>query len=272
MDVDRLEEIEDQGPDWSVSRLQTIFSCGRRYQFKYVDRVKELPGPPLAFGSAIHKTIETLTLNNTWEDPDLQRMWSDNWYEASTAIDWEHTNYRKHTYDLKGPKILETYRDKHKDDQWLGLEVHFRAGLGSGLPGLRGTYDKIQRLTEHPDVPPQYIGKLAVVDYKTSKNPPDPLLLSVDPQLTIYHKSFKELTGEDVVVGLHHLPTDTIYWKLPGPQDFDNIVVPMLKRGLKRVENQEFERNISWTCKFCPFKEQCLGGISGPVETSRDIP
>ncbi len=277
---DRLEELHEHETEWSVSRLQTIFSCGKKYHYKYIDKVEEFPGPPLAFGTAIHRTVETLHLTNNWDDSFMQRTWSDEWYEASTVIDWDKTQYRKSTYDAKGPKILEAYTLKHKGDQWLGLEVTFRTAVGEGLPILRGAFDKVQRLTEHPDVPPEFVGRLAVIDYKTSKNSPDPLLLSVDPQLIIYYKAFKELTGEDIVVGLHWLPgeivesknpTPTIFWKAPKPQDFDNIVVPMLKRGIERVEKKEFERNVSWNCRYCPFKQQCLGGLSAAVEVNRSI-
>src|SRR6266568_370183 len=188
MEIDRLEDLSDVGPDWSISRLQTIFSCGKRYWYKYIEKAEEKPGPPLAFGSAIHKCIYVMHTTDQWDDAYVQRMWSDEWYQYQTNVDWEHTNYRKKTYDEKGPKILDAYIKKHKEDQCINLEEKFRFDPGYGLPVLRGTFDKVQRLTDHPDVPPQFVGRLAIVDYKTSKNPPDPLLLSVDPQLTIYHK------------------------------------------------------------------------------------
>lgn len=271
MDIDRIEEIQDDGITWSVSRLQTIFSCGRRYQFRYVDKVPEYPGPPLAFGSAIHRTIEALHWTQDWSDGNVQRLWSNNWYETSSVIDWEKTQYRKSTYDKKGEKILEAYIPKHKDDICLGVETDFRVFIEGGLPTLRGTFDKVQRLTAHEDVPPQYVGRLAVVDYKTSKNEPDALLLSVDPQLIIYAQAAWELLGENVVVGLHWLPGDKVFWKTPTSEDFKTIVVPMLKRGMARVENKEFERNVSWTCKFCPYKQECLGGLSESVQISGNI-
>src|SRR5437879_5229728 len=129
-ELDRLEDLQDVGPDWSISRLQIIMHCGMRYKFRYIDKAPELPGPPLAFGTALHRTIETLHLTNHWEDSSAQRLWSDEWYAAQVAVDWSATQYRKSTFDNKGPKILETYISKHKADQWLGLEVNFRTAFG----------------------------------------------------------------------------------------------------------------------------------------------
>jgi ATP-dependent helicase/DNAse subunit B len=268
VDLDRLEDIQEDETTWSVSRLQTIMRCGHRYALKYIDHVPDAPTPPLAFGTALHRTIELLHLTNQWDDGFIQRTWSDYWYEAQETIDWDLTSYRKSTYDNKGPKILDTYISKHKDDQWYGLEIDFKVSLFDGLPVFRGKIDKVQRLTEHPDIPSQFVGRLGIIDYKSSKNTPDRLLLSVDPQLIIYHQAFKVLTGQDAVVGLHHLPTDTIYFKEVSSDDFDNVVLDMLRRGIKRVESKEYERTISWDCKFCPYFKSCLEDLSEPVQTS----
>lgn len=260
MDLDRLEDLQDVGPDWSISRLQTIMSCGRRYRYKYVDKVEEPKTVPLAFGSAVHKTIEAMHLNNIWDDAAIQRLWGDEWYAAQEGIDWNATLYRRYIYDAKGPKILEAYVAKHKDDDWYALEANFRFNPGDGLPILRGTFDKIQRLVAGDDVPPGFVGRLAIIDYKTSKNAPDPVLLSVDPQLTIYHRAALELLGEDVVVGLHHLPTDTIYWNIRAPRDM-NVVKAMLHEGIERVEQEKFGRNVQFGCKWCPYKGDCLSRL-----------
>jgi hypothetical protein len=265
MDVDRLEDLADVGPDWSISRLQTIMTCGRKYRYKYVQKVEEPVTVPLAFGSAVHKCIEKMHVDRLWSEAAVQRLWGDEWYAAQGNIDWNDTPYRKYIYDAKGPKILEAYVAKHKDDDWYALEAHFRFDPGHGLPMLRGTIDKIQRLTAGEDTPPGLIGRLAIIDYKTSKNPPDPVLLSVDPQLTIYHRAAYELLGEDVVVGLHHLPTDTIYWNMRTLRDM-NGVVAMLQEGIERVEQEKFGRNISWGCKYCPYKNDCLSRAANGEE------
>jgi hypothetical protein len=268
MDLDRLEEVADVGPDWSVSRLHTIFACGRQYKFKYVDRVEEPKTVPLAFGSAVHICLETMHWNNRWDDTYMQRLWSDTWFESQLGIEWDKTMYRKNTQDKKGLGILEAYRETNSGDEWIALESHFRFDpmpgrkydYHQGYPMLRGTFDKIMYLQGLVGDLERYNGRLAVIDYKTSKNPPDQLMLRVDPQLTIYHRAVKELLGEDVVVAIHHLPTNTLYPTERTDQDMD-AVMTMIRRGIERVDNQEFERNISYACKWCPFVEQCLGGL-----------
>ena len=264
MDLDRLEEVEDVGPDWSVSRLQTIFACGRKYQYKYVEHVDEPPTVALAFGSAVHKCIETAHLLNRWDDAYLARLWSDTWFEKQIGIDWQAVRDRKSNRDKKGLEILEAYRETNKDDDWYALEAHFRfnpAPFLTGTPMLRGTFDKIMCLWGLVGDLEKYNGRLAVIDYKTSKNPPDPLLLRVDPQLTIYHRAALNLLGEDVVLGIHHLPSNTVFLTERTEKDMD-AVIRMISVGMGRVEQQQFERNISYACKWCPYKEQCLGGLA----------
>lgn len=273
MDLDRLEEIEDVGPDWSVSRLQTIFSCGRKYKFKYIDRVEEPKTVPLAFGSAVHKCLEHLHRNGGWDDSYMMRLWIDTWFESQAGIDWEAIPNRKSTYDKKGLAILEAYRETNMDDEWSQLESHFRFDpnnipmdilpgsinyIKPPLPMLRGTFDKVMRLR---NTGTEYDGRLAVIDYKTSKNPPDKLLLRVDPQLTIYHRAAQEILGENVVVAIHHLPTNTVHFTERTEKDMQ-AVLDMITEGIDRVKNNKFERNLSWGCRYCPYKESCLGGLA----------
>lgn len=278
-DYDRLEDLVDVGPDWSVSRLHTMMECGKKYHYKYVEHVEEPITPPLAFGSSIHSCIEKMHRVNQWDDPFIQRLWSDEWYAAQASVDWDKTNYRKRTYDDKGPKILEAYIAKHREDQWALLESRFRFDPGNGLPILRGTLDKILRLTEHPDVPPALVGRLAIIDLKTSKHPPEQLMVDVDPQLTIYYQAFKNsveyngfhksLENPDPVLAIHWLPgevvqskekTQTMFWTTRKPDDKAwEMTVAMLREGKERADQEKFDRNIGFACKWCPFKEICLG-------------
>lgn len=271
MDLDRFEEVEDVGPDWSVSRLQTIFSCGKKYHYKYIEKVEEPPTVALAFGSAVHKCLETAHWQNRWDDTFLARLWSDTWFEAQVGIDWDTVRDRKSNKDKKGLEILEAYRDTNVNDEWYAIESHFRFDPTPGrkiieerLPVLRGTFDKIEVLRNTGNIAEwddRYDGRLAIIDYKTSKNPPDRLLLRVDPQLTIYHRAALEMFGEDVILGIHHLLTNTIYLTERTERDMD-AVLDMIREGVSRVEEEKFERNISYACKWCPFKEQCLGSLA----------
>jgi hypothetical protein len=275
MDADRIEELAETGPDWSVSRLHTIMECGKKYSYKYVEHVEEPVTPPLAFGSAIHKCVYEMHEQHSWEDPFVQRLWNNEWYAAQIDVDWDHTNYRKKTFDEKGPKILEAYIAKHREDQWSLLESRFRFNPGNGLPVLRGTLDKILRLTEHPDVPPEFVGRLAIIDYKTSKNPPDQLMVDVDPQLTIYYQAFRKSVEydafvEDPVLAIHWLPGEIVQSKEPTQKMFWTtrqlndkaweMTSAMLRDGVERVNQEKFNRNIGWACRYCPFVKQCLGG------------
>lgn len=230
----------------------------------------------LAFGSAVHKCIETMHLLNKWDDTFMQRLWADTWYECQSGIDWDSVKERKKNRDKKGLEILEAYRETNSKDEWLALESHFRFNPNStprelipsqvnfiepALPLLRGTLDKVMYLQGLVGDLEEYNGRLAIIDYKTSKNPPDKLLLRVDPQLTIYHAAARAMWNENVVVAIHHLPTNTLHPTERTDRDI-NAVLEMIRSGKDRVDQERFERNISYACKWCPYKEQCLGGLA----------
>src|SRR5437016_4805844 len=107
-EVDRLEELQDEKEEgWSVSKLNTILSCGRKFQYKYIDRIEEVKTGALVFGSAVHSCIEQMHSQSIWDEGKIQRLWDNQWYEYKQQIDWDIERTRQSTYENRGLKMLE---------------------------------------------------------------------------------------------------------------------------------------------------------------------
>jgi RecB family exonuclease len=254
MTEERLEETTDAVDVWSVSALKTIGSCGRQYLYRYLqDAAKPEGTPPMAFGSAVHKTIEILHKeDNHWEPSQWQRLWNNIWYEYASTVEWGF--YRKSPYDKLGPEMIANYIDQHRDAEILEIEYRFPQDdqvYKIGEFAIKGIVDQVRR---------QKNGRLLVVDLKTSKDKPDPLLLRADPQFTLYWSCIREKYGEDVDLAWLHLRTGELLRTKRTDKDL-LMVEGMLREAQYKVDNSMFARNIGYGCKFCPFITDCLGGL-----------
>lgn len=240
-----LDREEDVGSAyWSISRMQTIEECGKRYWFRYVKHSPEQKGAVLKFGTKVHKCLEILHKENTWEDGQIQRLWSDQWLSIVPTINWDEESTSKVVYKNRGLKMLEKYKEGHQDDEVLATEIKFRI---KGSPKLMGIIDKIT-LRE---------GQPCVVDYKTSKYPPDPLVLRADPQLTMYYIAAKELGYETDRLAIHNLLDGVEYWTTRTDKDVESLM-DMIHQAQAKARHKMFGRNIGFNCKGCAFKQECL--------------
>lgn len=252
------ERLEDLGEVdvWSVSALKTIGTCGKQYEFRY-RQVAARPEatPPLVFGSAVHKCIERLHKeNDKWNPGDWMRMWNDEWYNYASTVNWE--GFRKSQFDKLGGTMLANYVEKNEGVEVLEIEVKFPSKKGEayniGQFATKGIIDQVRRLPN---------GKLLVVDLKTSKEKPDPLLLRADPQFTLYWNVIRQRYGEEPLLAWLHLRTGDLIYTKRNEKDLD-LVEEMLKEGQYRVNHEMFARNIGFHCKFCPFMKDCLGVLN----------
>lgn len=249
-----FDERLDDPMVWSASSIKTIGSCGKQFWFRYRTDIKGIQTPYLAFGKAVHKVIEMIHVANDFSDEFWQDTWSDQWYDHSKDVDFK--GYRKMTFANSGPKMILNYVKKNKTANILELESSFptkkKEDYKIGRFVTRGIIDQVRRMEG---------GRLLVVDFKTSKYPPDPLILRADPQFTMYYSVVREKYKEDPLLALYHLESGKIYYTERTQKDVD-FVEQLLEEGQVKVDAQLFERNIGNTCRYCPFLEPCLGGFS----------
>ena len=258
--LDRLEE-EDYGEYWSVSKLQVMQQCGRKFKYQYIDKLPTVKDATLKFGTAVHHCLEVMHKESIWTEGGIQRLWADVWTPYVASIDWSQETLTNRAYKNRGQEMLLVYgADKYKDDEILELEKRFRIKPSlegvtlTAWPTLGGMIDKV------------FVrgGRACVVDYKTSKYPPDPFILASDPQLTMYYLACKELGYDVKDFAIHNLKDGTEYWTTRDDKDVE-ILLESIGESQAKVKNKMYSRNISFMCKSCPFKEQCLGRDLGKV-------
>lgn len=247
MSEDVQEELSDDV--WSITKLQAIQACGNKYRIRYEEHIKDETTVPLSFGGIIHEYIENIHLGHFEGIGEIQESWVDDWGPISRRLDWTGELMSPLQYKNRGLKMLEKYWANHCDDIVICNELKFDdLTLFPGIK-VRGKIDKIQQLT--PDT-------LGIVDFKTSKNPPDPLLLRRDLQLTMYYAAAKRLGYNINYLAIHHLLSGDVYWTW---RDDDDLIYleEALSEAKRKVDNRMFARNIDFGCKFCSYKVICLG-------------
>jgi RecB family exonuclease len=251
------EEIEftDAYEDdvWSTSKLKTIEACGKQFEYKYLIKgTIPVQTPYLAFGKAVHRVIELVHETKEWAEPTVLELWNDTWYENAEGVDF--TGYFKPNFDDSGAKMLRKYIKKNKNAKVLELETPFpndKEVYKIGQYVVRGIIDQVRRMDD---------GRLLVVDFKTSKYPPDPLILRADPQFTIYYSVAKAKYQEEPLLALYHLESSKMFFTERNENDV-TLVEAQIKQGQAKIHQRMFERNVGVNCRYCPFIQDCLGPI-----------
>lgn len=247
------DERLDEPMVWSVSALKTISSCGKQFWWRYRTDVKGIQTPYLQFGKAVHKVIEQIHLVNNFTPDFWERLWAETWREYAAEVE-EWGSLKKITFNNTGSKMLKKYVEKNVGANVLESETKFPSEdevykIGSFT--IRGVIDQVRRSAG---------GRLLVIDFKTSKYPPDPLVLRADPQFTMYYRVIKEKYGEDPLLALYHLESGKMLYTQRTDRDV-KMVEAMLKEGQVKVDQELFERNIGYSCRNCPFVTVCLGDV-----------
>lgn len=249
MDLDREEELVDGPSSWSVSKLQTIQTCGNKYKLRYVDHVKEEKTVALKFGSVVHQLIDQIHKGRFESIGDLQEAWIDTWGPIARGLDWSQELMTPRIYKGRGLTMLEKYWNVHRDDVVVASEVRFETPASEHTPALRGIIDKVQEIAP---------GVLGIVDFKTSKHPPDWTVLRRDLQLTTYYLAGCTHLGYCAsFVAIHHLLSGEVYWTWRDENDIVDLQAA-LNEAKAKVNHKMYARNIDFHCKFCPYKEVCL--------------
>lgn len=245
-ETDRLEDLEFDANHWSADKLAAILHCGYKYYLGRVLKVKKPPKPAqLIFGSDVHRCLEIIEKEKISEETTAVRLWLDMWTKSSKDIDWDNQLVTRLVYKNRGAKMMEQYMKQLQVHKPFRFEVRFK---GSRVLPVQGIIDKMVMLDDDT---------IGIIDYKTGKYPPDPLVLRRDYQLTFYFLGAQELGYNINHFAIHHLLSGDIYWTWRDWNDVEELKVAVSEME-KRIEQEMYVRNVSPACKFCPHKERCL--------------
>lgn len=193
---DRNNEPRVSVPHISFSQLSTYMRCSMQYYFAYILKLRQRPSLPLAVGSGGHTALEyngrkKMKTGNDLPVPDMLDM-------ASTFIDLEME-------DIDQADASNTERGAAKDNALASLRIYQTKQAPSITPaGVEIEFNLDFNDKNEENVEPIRIvnGKIdlittkaEVIDYKFVSRAKSQGEVNLSPQLTLYGKVFRTLTG-----------------------------------------------------------------------------
>ena len=256
----------------SYSSLTMYERCPRSYAFRYVER---LPGhvPPgrFAFGSAIHRALETYVRERTrahapWADrPDLGTLLTacDEVLAGAGLEPGELARLRAAARPVLA-RFLE--REAQRDTTPVAAEIGFGVDvpLPDGLGTIRfvGYVDRVDRAAD---------GSTVILDYKTGRTRSQ-VEVDADRQLTAYAYAAAQGALRDPASGAP-LPPATrlgLYFTDEGVEvgttrtvadlaQFEHDLVEMVTLARQGRFEPRPER---WSCHWCEYRQDCPDAIA----------
>jgi hypothetical protein len=246
---------------WSVSKIDTLKQCPKKFWFNYVKKVK-LDRPlskALVVGQAVHKVLQYAVTGRTL-DACFEFAIAD--CKLTSEETEEALSYRpsisaflvKYQQYLQKHSIRESITEKQFAIDITGKPVKF---FDNDNGFIRGVVD----LAMFMRTPPHLI----VLDHKTGKHRE---FSHYDSQFDFYRlllkSAYPTLTG--IVTGIHFVVDASIKTSLLVDITeleplYNKVVVYMndIASGITTLE----ERKTGWWCRFCDYQDGCLNGEEG---------
>lgn len=260
---------------YSFSQLQVFQQCPRKYQYKYVDKIKEKEfesSPDLILWHSVHKVLENLYNNiNVFKIPNLQDVLED--FHATRNQEIEEATKEK-PLQIKWQQTLEDYirRWEHyvnayykKYAPFTGVQVIATESMmnfqldTNGQQQFRGVIDRIDKEDD----------TFIINDYKTNKNLPPEQKQEYTEQLTLYGLALQQKYGKyfkQIKARLHYLHFDITDEREVTDQVL-NEVVQKYSSIIEWVEHKKFAYNMgdkrafepiqNQYCKYCEYMSIC---------------
>lgn len=260
---------------YSFSQLQLFQQCPRKYQYKYVDQIKEKEfesSPDLILGHSVHKVLENLYNNvNVFKIPNLEDVLED--FHVTRNQEIADTTKEK-PLQIKGQQTLEDYirRGEHyvnayykKYAPFAGVQVIATESMvnfdldTAGQQKFRGVIDRIDKEGD----------TFVINDYKTNKNLPPEQKQEYTEQLSLYGLALQQKYGKyfkQIKARLHYLHFD-ITDEREITDDVLATVVQKYSSIIQWVEHKKFAYNMgdkrafepiqNEYCKYCEYMTIC---------------
>lgn len=262
----------------SPTSILMYMQCPRKYFYRYVQRLPQMPSIHLIAGDAAHKTIQafhntnltTISMEGFFEKMrnKITEQFDQKWQEKTQELarldlspEEKHLHYHKTKemvikfYHHHTNKILayKRYYGLTLFEAWQKLKPRTETQLASENYGVTGRIDAIHDID----------GETKIIDYKTSKN--NEITTDCVFQLAIYsllHKeNFRKMPDK---AGIHFLRHGEIV--MPTSQELLNLAKTTCHRIHQQTSHDQIEnypRKISGLCKYktgqCDYYQQCMG-------------
>lgn len=254
----------DEPLELSASALNGLKDCALKWFLAREASGDSARSTSLGFGSVLHVLAEHLGSGETADVDDMIGHLDGVWEQLQFDSPW--IARRERAAAEEAIKRFAHWHNSRPQRTFVGSEIKFRVEtkLDDGeRVVLRGSVD---RLETDPD------GRVVVVDFKTSKNPPSGPQVAADVQLGLYQlvvdsDGFRSHCGEDARSGgaeLVQLRADDsglpkVQHQLPPTPDDEGrlpVEVQLLKSS-KAIRDEAFYAMENTYCNSCSFARIC---------------
>ena len=239
----------------SYSSMSTYEQCPLKWKLHYIDKIPELPKPYFSFGTVMHEVMEYFYMEKEngrvvgprVEAPsmeDLLRYYSETWTSEGYRSPHEEEEYRH-----LGEKIIRGYYEEHAPKFHMPIATEHGFMLDVEGVKVRGFIDRVDRIDED---------SVAILDYKTSKNPFSLPYVKGNEQLALYQMAFEELHGKRVErLSLYHLRSNMDFSVGRRPDSMIDALRSKILRIADSIEAGDFEPRKSNLCAYCDYQNLC---------------
>ncbi len=245
---------------YSHSRLATFEDCPKRFEFRYVLKIKtDTEGIEAFVGKRVHEVLERLYLSVERDlMPSLPRVI----FRYHKLFDEAYDSHRVRIvregtplvfYRNLGERCLSDYYRRHypfDQSETLGIEQRVVFSLdGEEKYRIQGIIDRIARA---PD------GTIEIHDYKTGKRVPSQDELDSDRQLALYQIGLADrYPGEPMRLVWHYLQHNRVHTSTRTQEQLQSLRDDT-GNLIDRVQAEtEFKAKRSGLCDWCEYNDRC---------------
>jgi len=236
----------------SYSALDSYRTCGLKYKFQYVDRIKEPKSKEQVFGTIVHSVMRYIHAPGVVQ-PTLEEAL--NFFSQHWNDDLYPDEREKQAAFSQGVDIIRRYYDRNDPSAVTVVDLESRFALEIGESGhvIAGIIDRIDA---RPD------GTFEIIDYKTAKKMPSQEKINNDLQLSIYLKAFLNRYPEEtknlekVTVSLYFLRHGVKLSSTRTRAQLEELDADFLAT-IADIEAGKFGPNLNPLCDYCGYQKLC---------------
>lgn len=230
--------------------------CPRQFKYVKIDRFKP-DKPKLAatvVGSALHRAIELMYLNQKFTVDYLFRVWPSVLEETCRKERFVFTQKLKKEHWLNvGYKVLKQF---YGVAQVKGLLIKAVATEWKFTLVVTSKSGRKYTIRGKVDLIIQVGNEVCIIDYKSGKYQHTQKEVDEHDQFTIYSLAFRRLLGKtETKLGLFALRYDEILWTTRTEADYERVIEE-IDQDQQKIEQKKFEPTYV-KCYLCQFQARC---------------
>jgi putative RecB family exonuclease len=254
-----ISVVADKMKRYTPAQIATFEICPKRYQFKYIDRLrKPIDNAEVFMDERVHETLaklyRDLLLSKDNGIDELLNFFGKEWREKwHTGIKILKKEYAEENYFLTGERCITDYYKRYSPfdrSKTIGLGIKVEIPLNATGRSIVGIIDRLDY---------QGKGSFTVHNYKVSPDFPAHAKAALEKQLSLFQLAIHEMWNDvnEVHLVWHFLALDKKL-RITGPVDTLETIKQTVSDRIATIENtSDFLPIESPLCQLCNYKPIC---------------